>query len=109
MSNCARRQRKKEGGPSGTVAKGTLISSGFSNSRSGLSLAEREVVQITAAGIHGCGFCVAGHTAVALKKAQLDPALVEAVRSQGPLSDPKLDAVARFAREEAAKREREFF
>ena len=74
------------------------------NSRSGLTLAEREVVQITAAGIHGCGFCVAGHTAVALKKAQLDPALVEAVRSQAPLSDPKLDAVARFAREVIASR-----
>ena len=35
------------------------------NARSGLSLAEREAVQITAAATHGCGFCVAGHTAVA--------------------------------------------
>ena len=38
------------------------------NARSGLRLAEREAVQITAAATHGCGFCVAGHTVVAYKK-----------------------------------------
>ncbi|MFM0739391.1 carboxymuconolactone decarboxylase family protein [Paraburkholderia xenovorans] len=74
------------------------------NGRSGLTLAEREVVQITAAGIHGCGFCVAGHTAVALKKAQLAPELVEAIREQQPLSDARLDAVAIFTRAVIAAR-----
>lgn len=74
------------------------------NGRSGLSLAERETVQITAAGIHGCGFCVAGHTAVALKKAQLDPQLVESIRAQQPLSNPRLEAVAQFTRTVIAAR-----
>ena len=74
------------------------------NGRSGLSLAERETVQITAAGIHGCGFCVAGHTAIALKKAQLEPQLVESLRAQQPLSDPHLEAVAVFARAVIATR-----
>jgi len=74
------------------------------NGRSGLSLAERETVQITAAAIHGCGFCVAGHTAVALKKAQLEPQLVESIRAQTPLSDPRLDAVAVFTRAVIATR-----
>lgn len=74
------------------------------NGRSGLTLAERETVQITAAGIHGCGFCVAGHTAVALKKAQLEPQLVEAIRAQEPLSDARLDAVAVFTRAVIATR-----
>ena len=37
------------------------------NARSGLRLAEREAVQITAAATHGCGFCVAGHTIVAYR------------------------------------------
>jgi uncharacterized peroxidase-related enzyme len=74
------------------------------NGRSGLSLAERETVQITAAGIHGCGFCVAGHTAVALKKAQLEPQLVESIRGQRPLSDPRLEAVAVFTRAVIASR-----
>ena len=32
------------------------------NGRNSLTGAEREVVQITAAVVNGCGFCVAGHT-----------------------------------------------
>jgi uncharacterized peroxidase-related enzyme len=74
------------------------------NGRSGLTLAERETIQITAAGIHGCGFCVAGHTAVALKKAQLEPQLVESIRAQQPLSEPRLEAVAVFTRAVIATR-----
>lgn len=74
------------------------------NGRGSLTLAERETVQITAAGIHGCGFCVAGHTAVALKKAQLEPALVDAIREQRTLSDSRLDAVAVFTRAVIATR-----
>ncbi|EIN02202.1 alkylhydroperoxidase AhpD core [Paraburkholderia hospita] len=74
------------------------------NGRSGLTLAEREVVQITAAGIHGCGFCVAGHTIVALKKAQLAESLVEEARNQLPISDARLNAVAVFTRAVIATR-----
>lgn len=68
------------------------------NARSGLTLAEREAVQITAAATHGCGFCVAGHTAVAYKKADLNDAVVNALRdgTQGP--DARLNAVADFTR-----------
>ncbi|WP_341318728.1 carboxymuconolactone decarboxylase family protein [Paraburkholderia sp. IMGN_8] len=82
----------------------TYLKVGEINGRSGLTLAEREVVQITAAGIHGCGFCVAGHSAVALKKAQLPESLVRAVRDQQPLPDTRLDAVAVFTRAVIAKR-----
>lgn len=74
------------------------------NGRSGLSLAERETVQITAAAIHGCGFCVAGHTAVALKKAQLAAPLVDALRDQRPVADARLNAVAEFTRAVIATR-----
>jgi uncharacterized peroxidase-related enzyme len=74
------------------------------NGRSGLTLAEREVIQITAAGIHGCTYCVAGHTAVALKKAQLDAQLVESIRAQQPLPEPRLNAVATFTRAVIATR-----
>lgn len=86
------------------VALETYLTVGEINSRSGLTLAEREVVQITAAAIHGCGFCVAGHTAVALKKAQLPAALVDEIRAQGTLSDVRLNAVATFTREVIATR-----
>jgi uncharacterized peroxidase-related enzyme len=69
------------------------------NSRSGLSLAEREAVQITAAAVHGCGFCVAGHTAVAYKKAKLAEPVVGALRALKPVDDARLDAIARFTRD----------
>jgi alkylhydroperoxidase AhpD family core domain len=68
------------------------------NARSGLSLAEREAVQITAAAIHGCGFCVAGHTAVAYKKAGLNEDIVNALRANAKVPDAKLNAVADFTR-----------
>ncbi|WNV11577.1 carboxymuconolactone decarboxylase family protein [Tardiphaga sp. 709] len=68
------------------------------NARSGLNLAEREVVQITAAVTHGCGFCVAGHTAIAYKKAGLSEAVVEALRDGRKVLDDRLNAVADFTR-----------
>ena len=40
------------------------------NGRNSLTATEREVVQITAAVVNGCGFCVAGHTK--LTEAQLN-------------------------------------
>lgn len=86
------------------VALETYLTVAAINGRSGLTLAERETVQITAAGIHGCGFCVAGHTAVALKKAQLDETVVEAIREQQTIDDPRLEAVAVFTRAVIASR-----
>jgi len=74
------------------------------NARTSLTLAEREVVQITAARIHGCDFCVAGHTAIALKKAQLPAEQVRALQQGQPTGDARLDAVARFAQAVIAHR-----
>lgn len=86
------------------VALETYLTVGEINARSGLTLAERETVQITAAAIHGCGFCVAGHTAVALKKAQLPESVVHALRDGRTSGDSRLDAVAALAREVVATR-----
>lgn len=69
---------------------------GAINGRNSLSPAEREVVQITAAVHNRCGFCIAGHTKLSLKKLQLAPELVEALRTTSPVPDPKLDTLARF-------------
>jgi len=74
------------------------------NSRSRLSLAEREAVQLTAAAIHGCSFCAAGHAAVALKKAKLPLEVVVALQSAGSTGDARLDAVATFTRDVIAAR-----
>lgn len=78
------------------VALETYLTVSGINARASLSLAEREVVQITAAATHGCGFCVAGHTAVATKKAGMDAATVEALRQRGLVADARLAAVAAF-------------
>lgn len=74
------------------------------NAKTSLTLAEREVVQITAARIHGCDFCVAGHTAVALKKANLPVEQVRALQQGSATGDARLDAVAQFAQAVIAKR-----
>ncbi len=74
------------------------------NGRASLTLAEREAVQITAAAVHGCGFCVAGHSAIADKKAKLKPATIDALRNRASIADDRLDAVARFTESVIATR-----
>jgi len=76
------------------VALETYLTVSGINARASLPLAEREVVQITAARIHGCDFCVAGHTAVATKKAQLPGAQVLALQKGQPTGEARIDAVA---------------
>lgn len=78
------------------VALETYLTVGGINARASLSLAEREAVQITAAATHGCGFCVAGHTAISYKKAGLGEDVVIALREKAPVPDTRLDAVARL-------------
>lgn len=82
----------------------TYLTVGEINGRSSFTLAERETVQITAAVIHGCTFCVAGHTAIAYKQGKLAEDLVDALRRQQPLPDAKLDALAVFTRAVIARR-----
>jgi len=69
---------------------------GAINARTGLSPAEREVVQITAAARNGCGFCAAGHSALARRKLGMSQELIAALRRTEALSDPKLNRLARF-------------
>ncbi|HWK68145.1 MAG TPA: carboxymuconolactone decarboxylase family protein [Rhizobiaceae bacterium] len=86
------------------VALETYLTVGGINGRASLSLAEREAVQITAAATHGCGFCVAGHTAISYKKAGLDAGVVDALRAKTDVPDARLDAVARFTEAVIASR-----
>ncbi len=74
------------------------------NARTSLSLAEREVIQITAARLHACDFCVAGHSAIALKKAGFTPAQVVALHEGRPVGDARLDALAAFVAQIVATR-----
>src|SRR3546814_5455921 len=58
---------------------------GAINARTGLTAAEREVVQITAATRNGCGFCVDGHTALARKKLVMPDEIIQALRNTNAL------------------------
>lgn len=70
---------------------------GAINQRNSLTPTEREVVQITAAVNNGCGFCVAGHTAISIKQIKMPEDVLQALRNTTPItSDPKLDTLARF-------------
>jgi uncharacterized peroxidase-related enzyme len=88
------------------VALETYLTVSGINARSSLSIAERETVQITAAAMHGCGFCVAGHTATAYKQAGLDKETVEPLRNLAPVPNERLEAVARFTKAVIARRGR---
>jgi uncharacterized peroxidase-related enzyme len=86
------------------VALETYLTVSSINARSSLSVAEREAVQITAAAVHGCAYCVAGHSLLADRKAKLDRVVIDGLRDRTRVSDPKLDAVARFTEAVIASR-----
>lgn len=70
---------------------------GAINQRNSLTPTEREVVQITAAVTNGCGFCVAGHTAISIKQIKMPDDILQALRNATPIeSDAKLDTLAKF-------------
>lgn len=66
------------------------------NAKTGLTPEEREVIQITAATLNGCGFCVAGHTALSRKKLGMPEEIIQALRKTETLNDTKLNALAQF-------------
>ncbi|WP_018404691.1 carboxymuconolactone decarboxylase family protein [Marinobacter gelidimuriae] len=56
------------------------------------------MVQITTASIHGCDFCVAGHSAIAMKKAGFNQQQTVALQQRQPIGDERLDALATFTK-----------
>src|SRR4029077_8834572 len=88
------------------VALETYLTVSGLNARASLSVAEREVVQITAAATHGCGFCVAGHTAATYMQARLDKETPKAPRALGGVRNERLDAAACFTKAVIATRGR---
>ena len=86
------------------VALETYLTVSGINGRASLPLAEREVVQLTAANVHDCDFCLAGHTAVATKKAGLDAATALQLQRAEPTDHAGLDAVQTFTKAVIATR-----
>ncbi|CRH91243.1 alkylhydroperoxidase AhpD family core domain [Chlamydia trachomatis] len=63
------------------------------NRRYSLSPTEREVVQITAAVTNGCGFCVAGHTAIAIKQIKMPEDVLTVLREMSYLTTEFIDGL----------------
>jgi uncharacterized peroxidase-related enzyme len=82
----------------------TYVTVSAINGKASLGLAEREVIQLTAATTHGCSFCVAGHTAVAQNKARLPAEVIQALRARGELPNARHEALAAFTRAVIATR-----
>jgi AhpD family alkylhydroperoxidase len=62
--------------------------------RAGLSLKEREAIQLAIGHANGCDYCQAAHTAIGKSAGMTDAQTVEARR--GSMADPKLDALVKF-------------
>ncbi|MGH8430980.1 MAG: carboxymuconolactone decarboxylase family protein [Solimonas sp.] len=70
---------------------------------SSLPPAEQQVAYIAVSALHGCEYCVAGHTYLG-RQAKLDESALQALRGGKPIPDAKLQALRTFA--EAVVRER---
>lgn len=66
-------------------------------SKTGLSPLEQQIVTITASVENECHFCVAAHTTIS-EGAGLDLGVIEAVRQDRPIDDPKLEALRVFTK-----------
>lgn len=70
--------------------------------KTSLSPTERQVVLITTSVTNGCDYCVAAHSKISeLQKLPAD--VIEALRTDGPLPDGKLEALRTFTRALLAK------
>jgi len=65
--------------------------------KTGLSPLEQQIVTITASVENECHFCVAAHTTIS-EGAGLDLGVIDAVREDRPIDDPKLEALRVFTK-----------
>ena len=68
-----------------------------------LSAKDRERIALTVAEHHGCGYCLAAHTAIGKMNGFSDSAILELRAGNAPF-DSKLDALAKFAKSVAENR-----
>lgn len=62
-----------------------------------LSPLEREIVQMTVSYLNDCGYCVAAHTTIA-QGAKMPADIIEALRTDKPLKDAKLEQLRQFTK-----------
>jgi uncharacterized peroxidase-related enzyme len=67
-------------------------------SRSTLSPIEQQLVALTVSEANDCQFCVAAHSTLAKRIAEVDSRLVDETLAREPLSDAKYDSLVMFTR-----------
>lgn len=63
--------------------------------KSNLSSTEQQIVLLTVSHYHECCYCMAAHTAIAGMQ-KVDSDVVQSLRSNQPIADPKLEALRQF-------------
>jgi uncharacterized peroxidase-related enzyme len=71
--------------------------------KSSLTATERETVLIAASIRNGCDYCVAAHSTIA-RMQKVPEEVIEALREERPISDPRLEALRRFTETLVEKR-----
>jgi uncharacterized peroxidase-related enzyme len=64
----------------------------------GFTAVEQEVVFLTISHVHGCGYCVAGHSLAGDYVSGVPAAVTDAIRVGAPVPDARLAALSDFAR-----------
>lgn len=93
----------------GTFANSPVLLEGYLGLESvfekgSLSAAERQLVLLAASVENDCEYCTAAHSTVLKSFLHVPAPVVSAVRSNLPLTDPKLDSLVALTREIVSKR-----
>ena len=64
--------------------------------KSNLSETERQIIMLTNNRLNGCTYCMAAHTSLS-QMANVPADVIDALRNNTPISDPKLEALRSFA------------
>ncbi|MDT8405392.1 carboxymuconolactone decarboxylase family protein [Sulfuriflexus sp.] len=84
------------------LAEGYLTLSGL-YANSSLSLQEQQIVLLTVSRYNGCDYCVAAHS-MGADMAKVAEDVIQAVRDDQPIADPRLEALRVFAAKMVDKR-----
>lgn len=85
----------------GTMAEAPALLEGYMTlagifDKTDLSETERQIILMTNNRLNGCVYCMAAHTSIS-QMAHVPADVIEALRNDTPIADPKLEALRTFA------------
>ena len=85
----------------GTMAEAPALLEGYMTlagifEKTDLSETERQIILMTNNRLNGCTYCMAAHTSIS-QMAKVPADVIEALRNNTPIADPKLEALRTFA------------